>query len=208
MRTFAPLLALVAIVAWFLLTPQANKSSIDEAMKTASMGAVVGLSAARTAAAPLRARFDPQPPAAPGAAEHDDGGPWGSPLCDGPTTVIGYDYNDRGHQGPSWDNGVDLGWAGMGNESLCATFSGTIERGSQPDICGTYVYLRGNGWSALYCHMDHYADSAPNGASVVRGTIIGYAGATGRVSGIHVHYSLVHNGQGVNPHERGCLEPW
>jgi murein DD-endopeptidase MepM/ murein hydrolase activator NlpD len=37
------------------------------------------------------------------------------------------------------------------------------------------------------------------GASVKRGDVIGFVGATGRATGAHVHYEILANGQLINP---------
>ena len=57
--------------------------------------------------------------------------------------------------------------------------------------------LGGNSWISVYRHMTHFATSP--GARVAKGQLIGYTGATGRVTGCHVHFELWKNGSVINP---------
>ncbi len=57
--------------------------------------------------------------------------------------------------------------------------------------------LGGNSWISVYRHMTQFATSP--GARVSKGQLIGYTGATGRVTGCHVHFELWKNGSVINP---------
>lgn len=57
--------------------------------------------------------------------------------------------------------------------------------------------LGGSSWVSVYRHMTHFATSP--GARVAKGQLIGYTGATGRVTGCHVHFELWKNGSVINP---------
>ena len=48
-----------------------------------------------------------------------------------------------------------------------------------------------------YGHLSKFAVSV--GDVVSRGDLIGYAGATGRATGSHVHYEVWVNGRPINP---------
>jgi len=47
--------------------------------------------------------------------------------------------------------------------------------------------------------MNNFARGLKNGMRVRQGQIIGYVGATGRVTGPHLHYEVFRDGKQVNP---------
>lgn len=57
----------------------------------------------------------------------------------------------------------------------------------------------GYGYVTRYAHLSGFADGIRAGVKVRRGDLIGYTGRTGRVSGPHLHYEIIHNGRPVNP---------
>ena len=57
-----------------------------------------------------------------------------------------------------------------------------------------------NGVTAWYAHMQpKYVAGARKGDRVGPGQLIGYMGATGRATGVHLHFGLMRNGAPVNP---------
>ena len=63
---------------------------------------------------------------------------------------------------------------------------------------GKTVFVdHGNGLISMYCHLDRIDVQA--GDSVGRGQRIGLSGKTGRVSGPHLHWSVILNGAMVDP---------
>jgi murein DD-endopeptidase MepM/ murein hydrolase activator NlpD len=61
------------------------------------------------------------------------------------------------------------------------------------------VIYRGGNITTLYAHMSRFASKARNGSRVRQGQTIGYVGATGLVTGAHLHYEYRINGVHRNP---------
>jgi len=66
--------------------------------------------------------------------------------------------------------------------------------------CGNGIVIRHpDGWETQYCHMMEGSISVTNGLSVARGTRLGLIGLSGRTQFPHLHLSVRHNGQIVDP---------
>ena len=103
--------------------------------------------------------------------------------------VLGY---NRQHKG------VDFG-APTGTP-IYAAGNGTVVRASRFGSYGNYVRIRhANGYETAYAHMNGYGPGIRSGSRVEQGQIIGYVGATGRVTGAHLHYEVLVNDEQVNP---------
>jgi murein DD-endopeptidase MepM/ murein hydrolase activator NlpD len=63
----------------------------------------------------------------------------------------------------------------------------------------TVVLRHAGGYESRYLHLSRYASGMRSGARVQQGQVIGYVGATGLVTGAHLHYELKRNGTPVNP---------
>lgn len=83
---------------------------------------------------------------------------------------------------------------------IMAAGDGVVERASWYGSFGNYVRIRHNGtYKTIYAHMSKYGRGIKKGVRVKQGQIIGYVGATGRVTGRHLHYEVYMNGTQVNP---------
>jgi hypothetical protein len=87
---------------------------------------------------------------------------------------------------------------------------------SAPDIagreCGNGVVLRHeNGWETQYCHLAQGSIAVSVGDQVAAGDTLGFVGLSGHTEFPHLHLSLRHNGQVIDPFDttsnEGCAEP-
>lgn len=103
-------------------------------------------------------------------------------------------YGDRGS---GWHNGVDF--AASYGTPIYASRSGTVTRvRSMTTSYGNHVVINhGDGFSSLYAHMDYYVVS--EGEYVSQGQLIGYVGSTGNSTGPHLHFTVMYDGDDVNP---------
>ena len=54
-------------------------------------------------------------------------------------------------------------------------------------------------YTTRYGHLDRFAEGIHNGASVLKGQVIGYVGSTGRSTGPHLHFEFYKGQQYVDP---------
>ncbi|MEP3346885.1 MAG: M23 family metallopeptidase [Litoreibacter sp.] len=136
-----------------------------------------------------------------------DPGPGASDHSCGPLTYDGH-------------NGTDIRVATLremvAGINVLAAAPGTVRatRDGMPDIpsnapnapdlngrdCGNgLVISHGDGWETQYCHMREGSLSAQKGQRVAKGTPLGLVGLSGRTVFPHIHISLRHNGEVVDP---------
>jgi murein DD-endopeptidase MepM/ murein hydrolase activator NlpD len=95
---------------------------------------------------------------------------------------------------------VDIS-TGVG-QPVFATADGTVESAAASGAFGNLVEItHGFGLVTRYGHLSQFVTRA--GDMVSRGDVIGYAGATGRATGSHVHYEVWVNGTPINPLQLG-----
>ncbi|GHF10329.1 peptidase M23 [Kordiimonas sediminis] len=83
---------------------------------------------------------------------------------------------------------------------IMAAGDGVIERANRYGSYGNYIRIRHNGnYQTAYAHLSKFGKGSKKGRRVKQGQIIGYSGATGRVTGAHLHYEVYYNGKSVNP---------
>lgn len=103
--------------------------------------------------------------------------------------VLGY---NKVHQG------IDFG--GAVGTPIYAAGDGVVEQAGPNGGYGNWVKLKhSEGWETGYAHMSRFAPGLHRGQSVKQGQLIGYVGATGRVTGPHLHYEVMKNGVKINP---------
>ena len=81
-----------------------------------------------------------------------------------------------------------------------ATGDGIVELAGRQGAYGNLVVLRHqSGYATWYAHLSGFAKGVRKGARVAQGEVIGYVGATGLVTGPHLHYEFRINGVHQNP---------
>ncbi|MCD4829119.1 MAG: M23 family metallopeptidase [Candidatus Cloacimonetes bacterium] len=81
---------------------------------------------------------------------------------------------------------------------IYATADGVVTRTTFQKYMGNYIELRhGFGYVTRYGHLDSF--NVAKGDEVKKGQIIGLMGRTGRTTGPHVHYEVIHYGKHRNP---------
>ena len=81
---------------------------------------------------------------------------------------------------------------------VVAAGSGTVIDSGEYFFNGrTVIVDHGQGFLTLYCHLDEIAASA--GDRLAAGQTVGTVGATGRVTGPHLHFSVYLNATAVDP---------
>lgn len=111
------------------------------------------------------------------------------------TSYFGY-RNDTGGVGSTYHQGIDIG-AAYG-EPIYAAMPGQVEIAGSYGGYGNAVKIdHGGGLETLYGHMS--AVAVDPGAPVAQGQIIGFVGSTGNSTGPHLHFSVLVNGEQVDP---------
>ena len=83
---------------------------------------------------------------------------------------------------------------------IFAAGDGVIEVAQYRRGYGNYIKIRHNSeYSTAYGHLNGYAKGIRSGVRVKQGQVIGYVGSTGRSTGPHLHYEVLHNGKRVDP---------
>lgn len=83
---------------------------------------------------------------------------------------------------------------------IMAAGDGTIEMAARNGSFGNYIRIRHNDtYKTAYAHLSRYGKGIKKGKRVKQGQIIGYSGATGRVTAAHLHYEVHVSGKQANP---------
>lgn len=125
------------------------------------------------------------------------GGRLGWPTIGAYSVSSRYGYRNFGD---GWHGGIDLvrpggssGCTVVAAESGTVTFAGWYGSGGY-----TVIINHGGGLSTMYCHMQPGL-KVRTGQYVSRGQAVGKIGATGYVTGAHLHFEVKVNGNNVNP---------
>jgi murein DD-endopeptidase MepM/ murein hydrolase activator NlpD len=97
---------------------------------------------------------------------------------------------------PAYHPGLDIS-ADKG-QPVRATAGGVVESAEWSGNYGNFLVIdHGFGIKTRYGHLSGFAVRA--GATVQRGDLVGYVGATGRATGPHVHFEIMVNGRLIDP---------
>ncbi len=125
------------------------------------------------------------------------GGKLGWPTIGAYSISSRYGYRNFGD---GWHGGIDIvrpggssGCTVIAAESGTVTFAGWYGSGGY-----TVIINHGGGLTTMYCHMQPGL-KVRSGQRVSRGQAIGKIGATGYVTGAHLHFEVKVNGNNVNP---------
>lgn len=93
-------------------------------------------------------------------------------------------------------NGIDF--RASNGTPIVSTADGVISNASYEKNWGNLIIIKhDNGYETLYAHLSKF--NCKKNQTVKRGEVIGYSGSTGLVTGPHLHYSIKHNNEYVNP---------
>ncbi len=82
---------------------------------------------------------------------------------------------------------------------IMASGDGVVIKASWCGGGGNCVKIRHNSsYTTVYAHMSKFAANLKKGKRVKQGQTIGYVGSTGKSTGPHLHYEVIHNGKRIN----------
>ena len=94
--------------------------------------------------------------------------------------------------------GVDM--AAVSGTPVRATADGILIFKGRKGLAGNMVTLEHSGhYYSQYLHLNSYALNTGDNRKIQKGEIIGYVGSTGRSTGPHLDFRIIHNGRPMNP---------
>ena len=82
---------------------------------------------------------------------------------------------------------------------IMASGDGVILKSSWCGGGGNCIKIKHNStYSTVYAHLSKFANGIRKGKRIKQGQIIGYVGSTGKSTGPHLHYEVIHNGLRIN----------
>ena len=83
------------------------------------------------------------------------------------------------------------------SSKVFAMMHGRVIAVGQDKVSGKYVTLRHGNFTVSYCHLSQI--SVSQGQDVLSGDVVGITGNTGRSTGEHLHITIRHKGEYINP---------
>ena len=97
-------------------------------------------------------------------------------------------------------NGIDIVGTGRTLDNIVAHTEGTVKNAGFDSACGYYVQIETAGGALMvYYHLAKGSLRVKNGDKVKRGQVLGYMGATGNVTGAHLHFGIKKDGKWIDP---------
>ena len=97
-------------------------------------------------------------------------------------------------------NGIDLVRTGSKLDYIIAFASGEVVASKYASSLGEYIKVyHGNGVYTRYLHLKSGSRKVAVGDTVEKGQVLGYMGATGDVTGAHLHFDICIDGTYVDP---------
>lgn len=97
----------------------------------------------------------------------------------------------------TYHHGIDIGVI-TGTEVMAAT-EGKVILATQSSSYGNYIKIQNGELVTLYAHCNELLVNV--GDTVKQGDIIAKSGATGNVTGPHLHFEIIYKGEYINPRE-------
>jgi murein DD-endopeptidase MepM/ murein hydrolase activator NlpD len=97
-------------------------------------------------------------------------------------------------------NGIDF--AGSTGTPIYSVGPGILKQAKDTGPCGNTVQIQhAGGILSIYCHLSKFAPGLQAEKKIEAKELIGYVGATGRVTGPHLHFAIKKNGKFIDPME-------
>lgn len=97
-------------------------------------------------------------------------------------------------------NGIDIVGTGSTLDYIVAHSSGIVQKAGYDSAVGYFVnVLCESNVVMVYYHMKKGSLKVKTGDKVTKGQVLGYMGATGNVTGSHLHFGIKVNGKWIDP---------
>ena len=96
-------------------------------------------------------------------------------------------------------NGIDIVGTGSTLDYIVAHSAGTVQNAGYDSAVGYYAQIKCGDALMVYYHMAEGSLRVKNGDKVAQGQVLGYMGATGNVTGAHLHFGIKVNGSWIDP---------
>ena len=197
-HAFGPALAFggfsaTSLTARMLLIRQGGAKALGSLRRCAVVAGFGAVFAASLALQPAFAWRIPEVPAKPAPAVIE----WHAPLANARVSSffgVVSPLVPRGHHG--------IDFIAKTGTPVLASADGAVVSSTDLDAGGakygkTIIVAHANGFNSVYAHLDRRL--VAEGDIVKAGQLIGLSGATGKVTGPHLHFEVRNGGQSVNP---------
>ena len=130
-----------------------------------------------------------------------------TPFKDATELRITSDYGNRtitinGKQDTSFHEGIDIN--NKDENMIVAIDKGVViemvnNRDGYSNTKGNYVYIKHDNCYSIYQHLKYHSVTVKVGDVVEKGQVIGEKGATGYVTGVHLHFGIKTSNKWVDP---------